>query len=78
MNGVGTFVWQDGRKYIGEYKDDVKTGYGEFFWPDGRSYKGNWVNGKQHGEGYYCSVNDGAGTGKKGLWENGKRVKWID
>jgi len=40
------FTWKDGRKYIGSYIDDVKSGYGEFFWGDGRIYKGNFLNGK--------------------------------
>ena len=36
------FTWPDGRKYVGEYKNDKKHGYGEFFWYDGREYKGYW------------------------------------
>ena len=34
-----------------------------------------WLNGKQHGEGAYYDVN---GAAKRGLWDNGKRIKWID
>lgn len=40
MNGEGTFEWQDGRKYKGNYLNDKKHGYGEFEWSDGRKYKG--------------------------------------
>lgn len=32
MDGEGTFVWPDGRKYVGQYKDDKKEGYGVFEW----------------------------------------------
>jgi hypothetical protein len=46
MHGNGTFVWPDGRKYIGDYCEDKKKGYGEFQWPDGRCYRGEWLNGK--------------------------------
>lgn len=46
MDGQGEFTWNDGRKYIGDYKDDKKHGYGQFEWPDGRKYKGYWENGK--------------------------------
>lgn len=45
MDGFGTFEWDDGRKYMGEYKQGLKHGYGEFFWPDGRVYKGLWNRG---------------------------------
>jgi hypothetical protein len=32
MDGEGTFIWPDERKYEGQYKDDKKEGYGEFEW----------------------------------------------
>lgn len=38
----GLFLWPDGRRYLGEYKDDLKHGYGEFYWVDNRAYKGFW------------------------------------
>lgn len=40
MDGRGCFVWLDGRKYTGEYKNDKKHGHGVFDWPDGRKYCG--------------------------------------
>ena len=46
MDGYGVFTWSDGRKYLGEYKEDKKHGQGQFIWPDGRQYKGGWGNGK--------------------------------
>lgn len=46
MHGKGCFIWQDGRKYVGEYANDKKHGFGEFTWPDGRGYKGEWFSGK--------------------------------
>ena len=42
---------------------------------DGRKYKGKWKNGKQHGEGEFFNPKDN--TWKKGLWNDGKRVRWI-
>ena len=76
MNGFGRFEWPDGRVYNGNYKDDKKDGEGEYEWPDGRKYKGFWKNGKQHGEGFFYVPKKN--IWKKGIWENGKRVKWID
>ena len=45
MHGFGVFNWADGRKYEGEYFDDLREGKGIFTWPDGRKYDGEWKNG---------------------------------
>lgn len=46
-----------------------------YHWGDGRKYDGRWENGVQHGEGLFYDTD---GNAKKGLWENGKRLKWIE
>ena len=76
MNGKGKFEWPDGRIYDGEYKNDKKEGHGDFTWPDGRKYDGNWKNGKQDGEGKF--YNPKIKQWKKGIWKEGKRIKWIN
>lgn len=43
---MGVYLWSDGRKYEGEYKDDKKNGYGIYIWADGRKYFGWWSKGK--------------------------------
>ncbi len=75
MNGYGIFKWPDGRKYQGDYKRDKKEGFGVFYWPDGRIFKGHWSNGKQHGEGEFYEPKKN--IWKKGLWENGKNIKFF-
>ena len=40
MDGVGTFSWDDGRKYVGHYVTGNKEGHGVYSWPDGRIYNG--------------------------------------
>jgi len=45
------------------------------FRADGRKYKGYWKNGKQHGEGEF--FNNTTGQWRKGIWDDGKRVRWI-
>jgi MORN repeat len=32
MHGKGIFTFKDGRKYVGDYKEDKKEGYGVFEW----------------------------------------------
>ena len=43
---------------------------------DGRKYKGYWKNGKQHGEGEF--FNNNTQQWRKGIWDDGKRVRWIN
>ena len=76
LDGKGVYVWPDGRKYEGEYKEDKKEGYGEFEWSDGKKYKGNWKNGSQDGEGevYFPKLT----RWRRGLWEEGRRIKWLE
>ncbi len=46
MEGIGMYIWNDGRRYEGEYKDDKKNGFGIYIWADGRKYSGYWNRGK--------------------------------
>ena len=46
--GLGVYSWADGRRYVGNYTNDLKEGFGTFQWPDGRSYQGQWLGGSQH------------------------------
>ncbi|CAD8110537.1 unnamed protein product [Paramecium primaurelia] len=41
---------------------------------DGRKYSGQWELGKQHGIGEYFNGQ----INKKGQWNYGKRLKWLD
>lgn len=43
---------------------------------DGREYNGYWKNGKQNGEGLFYSPEEK--KWKKGIWNEGKRVRWIN
>ena len=48
MHGKGSFMWPDGRRYIGEYSNDKKEGFGEFFWADNSQYSGDFKNNNIH------------------------------
>ena len=62
-------------RYDGQFVADKKHGYGIYKWPDGRQFAGWWYKGKQHGFG---STTDKSGTVKYGLYETGKRLKYMD
>lgn len=75
MHGNGVYIWNDGRKYEGEYQYDKKHGHGVYIWADGRRYDGSWANGLRNGKGKYILKN---GSYREGVWLDDKRVKWID
>ena len=55
-NGQGTVVLQDGRRYVGEFKDGIRSGRGLMTFPDGTKYLGDWQNDKPFGQGTLTSV----------------------
>lgn len=81
MHGQGTFVWGDGRIYVGHFEDDKKNGRGTYLQADGNAYLGEWLDGKQHGTGYYVVYTANKEDPlkiKKGKWVAGKRQEWIE
>ena len=50
-NGYGTFTFPDGRKYVGESKDNKKHGQGTYTWASGAEYVGEWKDDTMHGVG---------------------------
>lgn len=79
MHGKGKYTWPDGKYYEGGYVNDLKEGYGVFSWPDGRKYEGQFKAGYQDGEGIYFGRDSvGSPNGKKGVWKEGKREKYLD
>lgn len=46
-HGYGTFIWADGRKYIGEWKKGKQHGKGTFIKTNGQSRDGEWIDGRR-------------------------------
>ena len=53
MEGFGAMEWEDGRKYEGNFKNDLKHGFGNFTFSDGSQYSGTFYENKQHGFAVY-------------------------
>ena len=73
------YCWSDGRKYVGDWKNDVMQGRGKLSHPDGSTYEGEFHHGVFHGQGRFTWAN---GT-YEGTFVNGKREKhgkysWFD
>ena len=52
-NGYGTFTFPDGRKYVGESKDNKKHEQGTFTWVSGAEYVEEWKKNEMHEQGAY-------------------------
>lgn len=51
--GFGVYVWNDGSRYEGNFKNGERNGEGIYYYTKGGKYIGNQVNGKRHGWGTY-------------------------
>jgi hypothetical protein len=70
-DGLGTYIYADGSKYVGEFKYGYPEGKGKVYYANGDVYEGSWANHAPHGPGviYFSS-----GKARGGLWRNGKMV----
>jgi len=50
-NCQGIEEWDNGRKYVGEWKDGKRHGKGIMTHPEGAQYIGQWKEGVPNGEG---------------------------
>jgi hypothetical protein len=44
--------------YIGEFKEETRSGTGSMYYQDGSAYHGEWEEDKKHGQGVYYGVNN--------------------
>ena len=68
-NGKGTFIFSDGAKYIGDFKDGKLNGSGIFSAPNGLKYVGEVKDNRYHG---YGVLNYPDGTSYEGQFNDGK------
>ena len=50
-NCFGTYVWDDGDKYLGEWNNNKIHGQGTYTFADGEKYEGEFIDSKKHGQG---------------------------
>jgi len=68
-HGKGTMNFNNGDKYVGQWRNDKFNGFGILEKANGEKYEGNWKNNKMHGQGEYTFPN---GKVKEGIWKDGK------
>ncbi len=52
-NCEGTYTYEDGSTYVGDFKDDMFHGQGTYIFADGSTYVGNFKDNLFHGQGTY-------------------------
>ncbi|TNV83270.1 hypothetical protein FGO68_gene8445 [Halteria grandinella] len=57
LTGTGSWQFEDGHSYQGEYKQGKREGQGKYDWPNGDSYQGEWKNNNRTGQGRYTNAN---------------------
>jgi len=52
-NGQGTYIYPNGEKYVGDWKNGKYHGHGTYSWSNGNKYVGEWKGGNLNGQGTY-------------------------
>ena len=74
VNGYGIYIYDDGSKYQGEFKNGLAEGQGACYYANGDWYAGEWKAHNFNGEGKYVAKN---GQSYHGTWEKGILIKEI-
>jgi hypothetical protein len=75
QNGIGTYIYANGSKYVGDFQNGKANGIGKISYFDGDVYEGEIENGALHGKGMMISAN---GNKVRGIWESGRFIKTIE
>lgn len=67
-NTDGKYQYQDGKKYLGNFKNGVPSGVGTVYFPNGDLYEGHWQLNQPNGKGVMYSKGQAVGA----VWKDGK------
>ncbi len=70
-NGTGVMVWQNGDKYIGDFKAGYRTGKGKYYYANGVIHEGDYIKNIIEGKGTMFFTD---GSKYVGDWKNGNRT----
>lgn len=70
----GTYVFPNGDKYVGEFKNSSFNGKGIYYYKNGDKLECEFINGLAHGKGRMSSAN---GSIMEGIWNNGNLINTI-
>ena len=69
-NCFGTYIWDEGDIYVGEWKYDKRHGQGTYTFPDGSKGEGEWKDSKPNG--YFIEYNADRTIRREGIFKDGK------
>ena len=72
VNGYGTYIYDDGTKYVGQWKNGLTHGQGTYTWANGDKYVGEWKDDMRNGQGTFTWAD---GTVIEGLWKKGDFIR---
>ena len=58
MHGYGEFIWNDGKKFVGFYKNDKKDGFGIYYFPYDKFFVRFWKEEKQNRVGKFRNLSN--------------------
>ena len=70
-NCFGSWTWESGSKYSGDYQNGKRSGQGTYLWSNGDKYVGDFVDNGLNGQGTYTWPN---GEKYVGEYKDGKRT----
>ena len=68
-NCYGTYTWDTGEKYVGEWQNGMRVGNGVFTYKNGNKYTGSWQSNVPHGQGSLVATD---GKVYVGQWIDGQ------
>ena len=70
-NGRGSYQFDNGNKYVGDFRRSIMHGKGTVYFANGNRYNGDWVSGLREGTGIYSFSSGNVYTGafKKNRFE---------
>ncbi len=68
-NGKGTHTWVDGKRYVGEWRNQQPNGQGTLTWASGNKYVGEFKDGVPNGQGTHIWVDGDKYVGELKDWK---------
>ena len=61
---AGAYGYSDGSRYVGEFRDNKRSGQGTLTFANGDKYVGEWSDGNENGQGTYTLIGSRVSLGQ--------------
>ncbi len=73
-SGIGKFTYDNGNRFVGDFRDGKPQGTGILYYKGGDRYEGDWRNDAPNGKGV---MHYATGNAVGAVWEEGKLIKRL-